>query len=166
VLEAKLDAKELDQLLEKLEQAPEVFAQARREAFEVAAPELKRSLDAQIVSTTRDSRGKVRSWQGLYVGSRGGYAAVRPKVDAFAENARGQKTKYTVGYVTNAINSGHRFPGQGVRGKGKGPGPGGLATGRVAGRYFYDHAQKTVESIAQETVDQVIRSLIKHLEGL
>ena len=40
MLETKLDTRELDGLIKKLEQAPEVFQQARREAMEQAAPKL------------------------------------------------------------------------------------------------------------------------------
>ncbi len=159
-----LDTSELDELLQKLEQAPEVFQQVRREAFEAAAPELRQALDERIVSTIGDSRGKVRSWQDQFVGSKGGYAAVRPKKDTFTEPTPGGHT-YAVGYVTNAINSGHRFPGQGGRKTSKAGKTEKYASGRVQGKYFYEKAQKSVEAIAKETCNQIVNDLIKHLEG-
>ena len=165
MLEAKLDAQALNKLLAKLEKAPEVFTRARSSAFDAAAPKLKRALDAQITATIGDSHGKVRSWQEQVVGSRGGYAAVRPKKDAYTAPTKKMGRRYAVGYVTNAITSGHRFPGQSVRGKGQRARADKLTTGRVSGRYFYDRAQSSVSAIAQATVEQVMDTLTKHLEG-
>lgn len=164
-MEITLDASELDELLQKLEQAPEVFQQARREAFEAAAPELKQVLDARIVSTIGDSRGKVRSWQDQFVGSEGGYAAVRPKTDTHTEPTKKDGNTYAVGYVTNAINSGHRFPGQGVRRASRAGKTEKYTAGRVPGAYFYDKAQLQVNAIAKETCNQIVNDLLKHLEG-
>lgn len=161
-MEINLEASELDKLIEKLDRSPEVLREARRAAFEAAAPRLKAVLDRKIVSTIGDSRGKVRSWQDQFVGSKGGYAAVRPKKDTFTEPTKKAGHTYAVGYVTNAINSGHRYPGQSsrrMRGK-----TDTFATGLVEGRYFYEAAQPSVEAIAQDTVQQVVDNLIEHLE--
>ncbi len=69
----------------------------RRDMFEEIAEELLQAVCGRIGGV-----GKVQSWQDAYVGSGGGYAAVRPVADAY--DAHG----YAVGYVTNAINSGHK----------------------------------------------------------
>lgn len=71
--EAQIDTRELERLIEKLEQSPKVLSEAKRRAFEAAAPKLKALLDQEIGGT-----GRVRDWQQSYVGSKGGYAAVRP----------------------------------------------------------------------------------------
>ena len=47
-----------------------------------------------------ESSGTVAGWQESYVGTKGGYAAVRPKAQTFHEG-------YAVGYITNAIENGH-----------------------------------------------------------
>lgn len=160
MLETKLDTRELDGLIKKLEQAPEVFQQARRKAMEQAAPKLLQAVRGEI-----GGRGKVQRWQDSFVGSKGGYAAARPKAKTYAEDAKGKKTRYQVGAVTNAINSGHRYPGQGVRGRGKRRKTGEYNTGRVAGRYFYEAAQAKAPQVAQEAVQQVADALKSHLEG-
>ena len=159
-----LDTSELDKLLQKLEQAPEVFQQARREAFEAAAGELKQVLDQRIASTIDDGRSKVRNWQGQFVGSRGGYAAVRPKADTFTEPTKKDGNVYAVGYVTNAINSGHHYPGQGARKTSKAGKTDTYVSGRVPGRYFYDKAQLQVNAIAKETCNKIVEELTKSLE--
>lgn len=155
MIEAGLDATQLDALIAKLERSPEVILQAKRQAFETAAPKLKQTVDTEIGGT-----GKVRSWQATYVGSGGGYAAVRPKAKTYTET----KKRYAVGYVTNAINSGHRFPtptGKNKRYRAR------INSGRqkVAGRHFYEAAQAQVPQIAQEAAQQVVSALMVHLEG-
>lgn len=49
--------------------------------------------------------GRVQDWQTVYLGSGGGYAAVRAKAGAYTGAGR---ARYAVGYVTNAIENGHR----------------------------------------------------------
>lgn len=154
MIQAKLDTGELNRLTEKLDQSPEVIKQAKREAFETAAGKVKQALDGRIGGT-----GKVRSWQEQYVGSKGGYAAVRPAANTYTDKSR----RYAVGYVTNAINSGHKFPspsGKNQRYKPR------IVSGRqnVPGKQFYEATQSEVEQIAQEAVNQVAEILKQHLE--
>lgn len=157
-METKLDASALKALTQRLEQAPRVLSEAKQQAFAAAAPKLKAEVDAQIGGS-----GKVRSWQGAYVGTKGGYAAVRPKRELYLETQGKQKgyragpKKYAVGYVTNAINRGHRAPRNTA----------GYYTSskRVPGKQFYERAQVSAESVAQEAGEQIIQVLIDHLEG-
>lgn len=156
--EVQIDHSELDRLVEKLAKSPQVLREAKRQAMEAAAPKLKQALDAQIGGS-----GKVRSWQETYVGPKGGYAAVRPKAKTYAE-IKGKQTgfrappkKYAVGYITNAVNSGHRFPRDklGYRG----------SVGTVPGREFYQQAQAQAGSVAQEAAAQIVQTLTEHLGG-
>lgn len=159
MLETKLDTRELDGLIKKLEQAPEVIKTAKRKAFETAAPRLR-----QLVASEIGGTGKVQRWQQAYVGSGGGYAAVRPKANTWAEDNRGRMTRYQVGAVTNAINAGHRFPSPSGKAKRYRPR---VKSGRqsVPGKHFYEAAQRKVPEVAQEAAQQVADRLINHLEG-
>ena len=156
--EAHIDHSELDRLVEKLAQAPQVLKEAKRQAFETAAPKLKATVDSEIGGS-----GKVQDWQGAYVGSKGGYAAVRPKEKTYIETRGRQKhfragpKKYAVGYVTNAINNGHRSPRNtwGYRTNAK----------VVAGKQFYQRAQDKAGTIARETAEQIVQTVVEHLEG-
>lgn len=156
--EMQIDKSELERLIDRLDNAPNVLQAAKREAFSAAAPKLKQALDSQLGGS-----GKVRSWQGQFVGSKGGYAAVRPKKEAYVET-RGKQTgfragpkKYAVGYVTNAVNSGHKWPRNtwGYR----------TRAGTVPGRQFYRRAQAQAESVAREAGEQIVRTLMDHLGG-
>ena len=159
MLEVQLDTRELDELVKKLDKSPETIREARRKAMESAAPKL-----LQLVRTVISGAGKVQRWQDSFVGSKGGYAAARPKAKTFAEDNRGKATRYQVGAVTNAINAGHRFPS--TSGKDRGYRPR-IRSGqqRVPGRHFYEAAQAKVPQVAQEAVQQMADALISHLEG-
>lgn len=159
--EAHIDKSELTRLIEKLEKSPQVLKETKRQAFETAASRL-----LSVVQHETGGTGRVRSWQEAYVGSGGGYAAVRPRAKTYAES-RGKQTfaesrrlprpTYAVGYITNAINNGHRTP----RNK-----MGYYISGRtVAGKQFYQRAQARAEPIAQEVGKQIVQALIDHLEG-
>lgn len=145
-----MDTKELKALSARLEGAPEALREAKRTAFETAAPRMKAALDARI-----GGAGKVQSWQAPFVGTRGGYAAVRPRGKTYAEDSRGRRTKYAVGHVTQAIESGHSFP---RTGKTK-------SSGMVFGRYFYRSARLDAEKIAEEAVRQAAETVTRYLEG-
>lgn len=149
--EYSVDSRELNALLERIAGSPDVLREAKRAAFAQAGPKLKEILDSEIGGT-----GKVRRWQEAVVGSRGGYAAVRPRARTLAEDDRGKTTRYQVGQVTNAINSGHAFPGKAKARKGG---------GRVKGRYFYQAAQEKAEGVAQSAGEQIAQAIIEHLEG-
>ena len=82
-MDAKIDTSELKRLAEKMAQSPDILKKAKRQAFQSAAPRLNALVDTQIGGS-----GKVRSWQGAYVGSGGGYAAVRPKKETYVKIGR------------------------------------------------------------------------------
>lgn len=160
--EAHIDHSELDRLVENLTQAPQVLTEAKRKAFEAAAPKLQKIVQDEIGGS-----GRVRNWQEAYVGSGGGYAAARPRAETYAES-RGLQTypaprkerpkpRYAVGYITNAITSGHGPPRNraGYCSSGK----------RVAGKHFYQHAQDLAGAVAEETAEEIVQALIDHLEG-
>lgn len=159
--EARIDHSEVDRLAEKLAQSPKVLKEAKRQAFEAAAPKLQKLVRDEIGGS-----GRVRSWQEAYVGSRGGYAAARPRAKTYAES-RGPQTfeerrkephpTYAVGCITNAVNSGHRPPRNkaGFYSSAK----------RAAGKHFYQHAQGLAGAVARETAEQIVQAVMEHLDG-
>lgn len=150
--ETSIDSSELKELIDRLEGAPAAIKAAKKQAISSAATKLKSIVDQEVGGS-----GKVRNWQGKYVGSLGLYAAVRPKAETYATDHQGRPTKYAVGYVTNAINSGHRFPLSklGYRSR----------AGKVPGKQFYQRAQVQAEQVAQETAQQIVQALTDHLGG-
>lgn len=166
--EFSIDSAELERMTEKLEKAPKVLAWARREAMIHAAAEFKALMDAAIGGS-----GRVKSWQQSYVGSGGGYAAVRPRKKTYAE-ARVRQTfeerrkpphpTYAVGYITNAVNGGHRTPSHRM-GQAKGlRGYRVNTTGYVSGRGFYEAVQNQAEDVGEKAAEEILDALFAHFE--
>ena len=89
---------ELEILARQLGSSCETLQEVRRAALDKAGDKLLRAVRSRIGGT-----GKVQSWQEKHLGSGGGYAAVRPKK---GKDARG----YAFGYLTNALENGHKIP--------------------------------------------------------
>lgn len=156
----QIDAAELDRLAERLAQSPELLRQARRQAFEAAAPRL-----LALVQTQIGGSGRVMSWQEKFVGSKGGYAAVRPRAKTWIETKK-EKKRYAVGYVTNAINSGHRKRGRSyVQDKRLRGYRTGSSADRVDGKHFYETAQELAAPVARQAAEEIVAALMEHLEG-
>jgi hypothetical protein len=148
---------QIEALEKKLRASPEVLSNAKREAFQAAAQEAKSIVDRHIGGT-----GKVQSWQGAAVGSRGGYAAVRPKKDTWTEVSKRSGKRYAVGAVTNAIVSGHAFP----KPSGRKDYHARIHVGqKVPAKPFYAESYGEVQALAEKTAEQVVEKLISHLEG-
>lgn len=143
--ELYIDSSEVDRLVRKFLEAPNVIKEAKGQAIEMLAPKLKDAVDREIGGS-----GKVQSWQEKCVGSKRGYAAVRPRAQTWTEKTKKKGNIYAVGYVTNAINSGHLSP---------------RSSKQIAGKHFYQRAQAQAGQVAQEAADQIVQALIDHLEG-
>lgn len=152
MIEVNIDSSEIKRLADLLEQTPEVIEAAKKEAIAAAASKMKAIVDEEIGGS-----GKVRRWQGQYIGSLGLYAAVRPRAKTWAEDGRGRPTKYAVGYVTNAINSGHGLPRNeaGFYDRAK----------WISGKRFYQHASARLGAVAEEAGESVCRAVMSHLSG-
>lgn len=129
-------------------------------------PELRKGIHeelAEIMKERVDSEiggdGKVKEWQEAHVGSGGGYAAIRPKANTYAETKGG--TKYAVGYLTNAIENGHsiRSPGAGKNYRPR------IKVPRVKGRYFYQTASLSIEARAIRVGESFADTITSRLEG-
>lgn len=124
---------------------------ARRDMFEAVAAELRSAVRRNIGGS-----GKVGRWQEKYVGSGGGYAAVRPAADTWAESG---KNRYAVGYVTNAVENGHvQRKGRFVPALGKR-----LARDRVEGKYFYADTRRFAEALAVRRAKEFLEELERRL---
>ena len=156
--EVHIDSSEVARLAKLLEQSPAVIDAAKKEAIAAAAPKMKAIVDQEIGGS-----GKVRSWQGQYVGSMGLYAAVRPKAETYIETKgkqsgfRAGPKRYAVGYVTNAINNGHRTPRNkwGYR----------TSASTIPGKEFYQRAGNRLGQVAEAATESISRAIVSHLSG-
>ena len=149
----------LDRIRKSWDVLLERFPAEKRRVLSQVGQELLRQVRVQIGGT-----GKVAGWQDIHMGSGGGYVAVRPRAKTYQTTKGGKR--YAVGYITNAIEGGHR-PG------GRQPGP--KAAGyryqprfhvsSVPGLWFYDRVRAQVGSLTQEELDTLLGTIIDGLEG-
>ena len=136
---------ELEILARQLESSCETLQEVRRAALDKAGGKLLRAVRSRIGGT-----GKVQSWQEKHLGSGGGYAAVRPAAKTY------DRAGNAVGYVTNAIEGGHR-----VR---TGSGPSRARMQRVPGKWMYRSTNPA--QIAAAARDQIQRGMQDVLEDI
>ena len=97
------------------------------------------------------------------MGSGGGYVAVRAKAKTYQTTKRGKR--YAVGYVTNAIEDGHRHGGRrGSSKKGYRYRPR-YKTAAVPGKWFYQAVRQDVANMSQAEVDDLMQTILNGLEG-
>lgn len=164
----------LEKFTAALESLAKDFPSMQREFHEEVSQMMRQTVSAQINSKLKGSEGKAKgthggaakivNWQGEHVGSGGGYAAYRPN------KGTGQTTKngaYSIGHITNAIESGHKPPRPGLRGmsanyvyrprfKTK--------SGRVPGQFFYKDSFSQIEDDAENKAMQLVEEIKKRLE--
>ena len=143
----------------RLDRVREMLPDMRRAALEEAGDEMLAAVRGRIGGT-----GKVQKWQDRFMGSKGGYAASRPKAKEKDDNGD------AVGYVTNAIESGHRVPKpRSTAGRYKfrsrtQDGTRRLPVLTVPGKRMYANTEPDVERIAERTARDVERRLTAALE--
>lgn len=131
------------------EQILDEFPQQRRTLHERVGKAIQRELQSQITASgVNDPHGKVRRWQVLHVGSKGGYAAIRPD-DSDS------------GAITGFLEQGHKIASP--RG-GKGYRPR-IKVAYVNGYHFYSATSQRAESIAIAEAEDWADSLARKLEG-
>lgn len=141
---------ELEILAQQMDQVCEALPDIRRKALSQAGDQLLQRVRGRI-----GGRGKVQRWQEVFKGSGGGYSAVRAL--ARTEDEQG----YAVGYVTNALESGHRqTPGRYIPALGKR-----LKADRVEGKYMYRNTQSDVQRLAAQAAEQIEQAMARELEG-
>lgn len=144
---------ELDARLDKLlKEAPEL----RKDLHEELADMAKKQVDQQIVEDIKDPSGKVRGWQEKHVGSKGGYASIRP----ISTSQPG--VKYGPAAITAAINRGHKIRRpkefkEGYRAR--------IHTPYVDEIPFYQHSLPEIEAEAIKIGQEFVEKMAKKIGG-
>lgn len=117
---------ELDHLYGRVNHLLRQMPQKRRVFHEKCGEKLHRLVKTQIAASLQDTHGKIAGWQQRYIGSGGGYAAVRAIDSSTGANSPGA--------ITNYLENGHairRPSGKYRRYKRR------MRTAYVNGRHFY-----------------------------
>jgi len=128
---------------------------ARMKMHERIGIAVRNEVSAQInVSGLDDSRGKIKNWQEHFVGSLGGYAAIRA-VRGLGPSGYNDSP----GAITNYLENGHRIrpPGQGKRSR--------VTHSYVNGYHFYEAARETADAIAYAEAEKYADEIADMLEG-
>lgn len=120
------------------------FKRDLRRLHEEMAPQLKKIVDENIDQTINDNSGRIKGYQASVVGSRGGYAAIKP--------IKGGKGNNRVGAITNYLEYGHKLrkPREQTRRYKRR-----VNVIFVSGRYFY----KKSEPVAIDIYNKKIKAL-------
>ena len=137
---------ELEVIAEQLLQSGDALREARAEAMSAAGDALLTSVRGRIGGS-----GKVQSWQQKHMGSHGGYTAVRAR-------AKAEHRGYALGYITNAIESGHKTRTGGKRRRGR------PARDRVAGKHMYRDTKGDAERIARSAAREIEAAVERSLK--
>lgn len=149
---------DLDRLIASWEALIKEYPDMKRELLEKLGTELLADVRGEIGGT-----GTVQDWQERYRGSKNGYVAIRPKAETYKETKGGKR--YAVGYVTNAIENGHRHrkPSQ-VKRDGYTYRPR-IKTPSVLGKHFYAAVRSQLDQVGQQEVQALAAEIARRLEG-
>ena len=148
----------LDRILNSWDALQREFPVMKRDLLEDLGEQMLSGVQSKIPGT-----GTVRGWQERYIGSKSGYVAVRPKSKTYKTTAGGKK--YAVGYVTNAIEGGHkhRRPSQQKRDGYKYRAR--INVPAVSGLHFYASVRSQLSGMGAEQLQKLAAEVAARLEG-
>lgn len=140
----------LNELINRIDDCIEFGQVNHRALHERISERMKQEVDTQILSAGFQNAGEIAGWQSQYVGSGGGYAAVRAIKDETGDNSPGA--------ITNYLENGHavRPPGK-TKPRAK--------QLRVQGYHFYDSAKTQLMRIATEEAEAYLQEIADRLKG-
>lgn len=158
----ELDFSEFRRVFENLEGVRDQIPEIKREFLD--------GLGGKMLSTVRGGiggEGKVQSWQEYFVGSGGGYTAVRAKAETYQYTKKAyqctQREKYAVGWITNSIENGHRIRSPSGQQKGRYR-PRIRNPGGVQGRHFYKASQAAVDNFVKAGATELAEKIARTIE--
>lgn len=150
-----IEISELEKFNSDLDKLLKEVPSARRELHERIAKMAGNEVNKEIAQAGFKGGGeKLRNWQEVHVGSKGGYAAVRPTSASSGSDSPGA--------ITNYNESGHKI--RTPSGKSKNYRPK-IKVPYVEGRHFYQNARRTAEKEAIEIAEDFADKLAEKLEG-
>lgn len=134
---------ELSAIADRFKNTADSARDELRKFHEELATSMLNTVQANILGMgIKDIHGKVRGWQEKYVGSYGGYAAVRPRSSTDAEKAN--KSASSPGAITNYLENG---------------------TIKYAGFYFYRLSKRMEYAKAKRAAEKLRDSIVSRLNG-
>lgn len=145
----------MDELGKTIDQVLKEMPGKRKKLHERIGDTILKQVKQQVSVSIHDSHGTVAGWQQVFIGSKGGYAAVRP--------AGGTSGDDSPGAITNYLNSGHKIrrpkslTGKHYRSR--------VKRLYVDGRHFYQSAAVQAEAEAIREAEAFADELAEMLGG-
>ncbi|WP_147539482.1 hypothetical protein [Anaerotruncus rubiinfantis] len=154
-----VETKELDALSRTMNELLDELPEMRRELHEELGELAKKEVDTAIAASgLNDASGKVRRWQKIYIGSGGGYAAVRP----IGSRDGGGVGPDSAGAITNYLEGGHKIRPPSGTGASYRPR---IKVAYVNGYHFYQTARTSFEAKAIRLAEEFVQKVADRLEG-
>lgn len=160
-MQSKLDKKQWDTFWKVWDRKLETLPGAKKAALYAAGKAVLPALRQQIERRVDDRDGRVRKWQEIRLGSKGGYVAISPVDDQISINQTADRY-VTSRDITQYLERGHKIRPPSGRAKRYNPR---VKSGRtyVPGRMFYSwtrlDATKLAVSAAREQILEWINEL-------
>lgn len=132
---------------ELLKEAPNM----RRKLHEQMGNAAYNAVMQEISKSTKRHTGNLQRWQSKYVGSGGGYAAVRAE--------KGLVGKNSPGAITNYVNSGHRIRPSTTNRKRK------INVAYVDGRHFYQASKRDLPEKLAKLGEAFVSEIAERIVG-
>ena len=156
-----IDTSGLSELRRTFQQARQSIPQLQRAAHERLGQVVQRTVRDNISTSLNDSHGKIASWQDVFVGSRGGYVAVRATDSPAGRNGAGAVTNYLEnGHVKRKKRTYVRKQTRNVR----------IIRAQasnnwVEGRHFYQKSKSAVQQEVQREAENLANQIASSLGG-
>lgn len=147
-----IDLHILDILSDDFKNILNEFPDLRRELHQEFSEIIKSAIDVEISNSLNDKEGHIRNWQGKYVGSKGGYAAVRAVDTSTGSNSPGA--------ITNYLENGHKIRRPTKQSKYYKPK---INKIYVDGRHFYQNTLQKCEADLINTAEKFAEDLAKRM---
>ena len=151
----------LAEMRTRIDNARNSIPELRRAAHERLGQVVQRTVRGNISTSLNDSHGKIAGWQDVFVGSRGGYVAVRATDSPAGRNGAGAVTNYLEnGHVKRKrrtyIKNQARYI-KIIRAR--------AGNNWVEGRHFYQKSKSSLQREVQREAENILNQLVSSLGG-
>lgn len=151
----------LAEMRTRIDNAINSIPELRRAAHERLGQVVQRTVRGNISTSLNDSHGKIAGWQDIFVGSGGGYVAVRAATSPVGPNGAGAVTNYLEnGHVKRQRRTYVRKQTRNVkiiRAQ--------ASNNWVEGRHFYQKSKSSLKREVQQEAENILNQLVSSLGG-
>lgn len=151
----------LAEMRTRIDNARNSIPELRRAAHERLGQVVQRTVRGNISTSLNDSHGKIAGWQDIFVGSGGGYVAVRAATSPAGRDGAGAVTNYLEnGHVKRRKRTYVRKQTRNVR----------IIRAQasnnwVEGRHFYQKSKSSLKREVQQEAENILNQLVSSLGG-